>query len=185
MLAWIYLTSIWRVRVKFNKLEPQILKKSTALNTLFCAPFLVPMCLLEQGASRKTIKIEKKLQRNIYICTFQKSCSKRGSGLLKFWHEVGRGARGIIFRTPKKNLLTPQGHFLDICGHQNLFSAKTKSKKLKENFQKVFKKIPTWNVSKTIFNAFFAFSEDFIFFVPRFFFENHDFFFLMIHFSTM
>ena len=47
------------------------------------------------------------------------------------------------------------------------------------------KKIPTWNFSKTIFNAFFAFSEEFIFFVPQIFFENHDFLFLVKHFSTV
>ena len=156
-------------RVKFNKLEPQISKKSTALNTLFCAPFLVPMCLLEQGASRKTIKIEKKLQRNIYICTFQKSCSKRGSGLLKFWHEVGRGARGIIFRTPKKNLLTPQGHFLDICGHQKIFFAKTKSKKLKENFQNFQKKSRRGIFQKPFLMRFSRFQKFLFFSSPIFF----------------
>ena len=116
---------------------------------------------------------------------FSKIVLKKGFGFVKVLARSGTwGARHNI-SDPEKNLLTPQGHSLDICGHQKFFFAKTKSKKPKENFQKNFKKIPTWNFSKTIFNAFFAFSEDFIFFVPRFFFENHDFFFLMIHFSTM
>jgi hypothetical protein len=133
------------------------------------------MCLLEQGASRKTIKIEKNCS-GTYGGHFSKIVLKKGFGFVKVLARSGTwGARHNI-SDPEKNLLTPQGHSLDICGHQIFFSAKTKSKKLKENFQKIFKKIPTWNFSKTIFNAFFAFSEEFIFFVPQFFSENHDFF---------
>ena len=127
------------------------------------------MCLLEQGASRKTIKIEKKLQRNIYICTFQKSCSKRGSGLLKFWHEVGRGARRIIFRTPKKNLLTPQGHSLDICGHQFFFSRRRSRKNSKKIFKKISKN-PDVGFFKNHFLMRFSRFQKILFFRPPIFF---------------
>jgi len=127
----------------------------------------------------------KKIAAEHMVGTFQKSCSKRCSGLLRFWHEVRRGARRIKILTPKKIVLIPQGHSLDICGHQKIEIAKTKPKKFKEKFQKIPKKIGRDIFQKPFFNAFFAFSEEFIFFVPQFFLKTMIFFFLMIHFSTI
>ena len=73
---------------------------------------------------------------------FSKIVLKKGFGFVKVLARSGTwGARHNI-SDPEKNLLTPQGHFLDICGHQKIEIAKSKPKKLKENFKK-FQKIPT------------------------------------------
>ena len=84
------------------------------------------------------------------VGTFQKSCSKRGSGLLKFWHEVGRGARGIIFRTPK-NLINSAGAFFRHMRAPKNRHREDEAEKTQRNFSKNFEKIPTWNFSKAIF----------------------------------
>ena len=116
---------------------------------------------------------------------FSKIVLKKGFGFVKVLARSGTwGARHNISDPEKKSINSAGAFFRHMRAPKN-FSAKTKSKKLKENFQKFSKKSRRGIFQKPFFNAFFAFSEDFIFFVPRFFFENHDFFFLMIHFSTM
>ena len=103
--------------IEYNLANPNPkFEKNTTPSILYSAPPFLSLCVYwSKGHPGKLSKL-KKVAAEHMVGTFQKSCSKRGSGLLKFWHEVGRGARGIIFRTPKKNLLTPQGHSLDICG---------------------------------------------------------------------
>ena len=77
-------------------------KKNPQPSILYSAPPFLSLCVYwSKGHPGKLSKLKKSCS-GTYGGHFSKSCSKRGSGLLKFWHKVGRGARGIIFRTPKK-----------------------------------------------------------------------------------
>ena len=95
---------------------------------------------------------------------FSKIVLKKGFGFVKVLARSGTwGARHNI-SDPEKNLSTPQGHSLDICGHQNCFFAKTKSKKLKENFQK-FSKNPDVEFFKNHFLMRFSRFQKILFFL--------------------
>ena len=126
------------------------------------------MCLLEQGASRKIIKIEKNAAEHM-VGTFQKSCSKRCSGLLRFWHEVRRGARRIKNLTPKKNCINSAGAFFRHMRAPKNRNREDEAEKIQRKISENLKKIGRDIFQKPFFNAFFAFSEEFIFFILQFF----------------
>ena len=52
--------------VSFSKPEPQIKENSTGRTTLFLAPFVVSMCLLEHEGSGKTGKVFLKVNPRMY-----------------------------------------------------------------------------------------------------------------------
>ena len=78
------------------------LKKSTGRNTYFPVPFVVPMCLLEDGASGKTFKLLKKMHCCMYSKNLQILGAEGGSGLLKFSHIMCQCVCKKHFQIPQK-----------------------------------------------------------------------------------
>ena len=67
----------------------------------------------------------------MYSKHFKISGARTCSGLLKFWHEVHHGARRILFRILKKNLLTAPGLDLAICGQKKIQNPRATGGKFK------------------------------------------------------
>ena len=82
----------------------------------------------------------------MYSKNLKISGAQRGSGFVRFWHEVHRGARRILFRIPKKITIIRLGHGLAACGRENFQNRRANAKKfeiqisknLKFRFSRVF-----------------------------------------------
>ena len=66
----------------------------------------------------------------MYSKNLKKSGAQRGSGFVRFWHEVHRGARRILFRIPKKITIIRLGHGLAACGRENFQNRRASAKKI-------------------------------------------------------
>ena len=109
----------------------------------------------------------------MYSKNLKKSGAQRGSGFVRFWHEVHRGARRILFRIPKKITIIRLGHGLAACGQENFQNRRANAKQFEiqiqfENFQTGFSNSPKYIV-------FFRFLSRFSRFQRNVFFRNQNF----------
>ena len=131
----------WLCRVKFSKPEPKIFKKIHSPQYFILRPLSCPYVFIGARGIQENYQNWKKVAAEHIYMHFSKIVLKKGFGFVKVLARSGTwGARHNI-SDPEKNLLTPQGHSLDICGHQKKISRRRSRKNLKKIF-KIFKKNP-------------------------------------------
>ena len=148
-------------------------------------PLSCPYVFIGARGIQENYQNWKKVAAEHIYMHFSKIVLKKGFGFVKVLARSGTwGARHNI-SDPEKKSINSAGAFFRHMRAPKKNSRRRSRKNSKKNFKNFQKKSGRAIFQKPFFNAFFAFSEDFIFFVPQIFFWKSRLFLLMIHFSTM